>query len=236
MVVLANLNCTPSPSTTVTSQRAKRLIGGARRSDTCRVQLWSSTAPVRGTALPREFLNKAMGYTSIVSPNPPLISPLPSFSRLSLSLSPTRSLSSRSATPDSRATQWRQSAISSALTRISTATSFTSRSSSSSQSTTTTQSNMMLVDKQGNVGCVLGLPDPPRMVVFVPGTEGELDSQPQSSKPEEPRYPSLLVIDSKRTPGVFPNFISKLIYHVTSQQTHPYQPLPLRLRQHRPRQ
>ena len=190
-----------SPGTTVTSQRANAVIGGERRSDTGRVQIWSSTRPSPGPQLPEEFVDSELPtkpptpYARTVSPYAPVLAPLASFSRISLSLRPTRSASTRSVPVDAPALTPTRS-ITPALTRTSTITSSTSLSSSSSLSgrsslTRRPTNNMIQVDRRGNVGCILDQPDPPRLVVFLPA------STSQQQGPKGAGSGSLLVIDSK---------------------------------------
>ncbi|KAK3990431.1 hypothetical protein QBC44DRAFT_264691 [Cladorrhinum sp. PSN332] len=90
----------------VVTQRAGLVVGGEQRSETSRVQLWSSTAPSSGRAIPRELLGES---TSTLRNLPSRSSAAPvlplwdSFSTLTLSqgadTSPTTTTSPSSSTP-----------------------------------------------------------------------------------------------------------------------------------------
>ncbi|KAK4033070.1 hypothetical protein C8A01DRAFT_50286 [Parachaetomium inaequale] len=175
------------PNTVVTSQRANAIIGGERRRDTGRVQLWSSTRPSPGSQLPEEFLDsepstqpRRTTEPRTVSPYPPILGPLASFSRLSLSLQTTRSSSAGSVLPDAQAVPRSRSGTPSSLTRTSTVTSSTtSRSSTPSVSGLTKRPrNLIQVDKRGNMGCILDQPDPPRLVIFLPAIDQNIRINP----------------------------------------------------------
>ncbi|EAQ84110.1 predicted protein [Chaetomium globosum CBS 148.51] len=183
------------PNTVVTRQHAGLVLGGERKSDTGRVQLWSSSRPSAGSQLPEEFRElerpkKARRTVEprIVSPYVPVLGPLGSFSRLSLSLQRTRSSSDRSALPEQQPVRGPLPQSTPSLTRTSTITSSTSRSSNSSMGGITKRpTNLIQVDKRGNMGCILDQPDPARLVIFLP-VETPIKA---TTKPA----PSLLVID-----------------------------------------
>ncbi|GAB1312830.1 hypothetical protein MFIFM68171_03040 [Madurella fahalii] len=181
----------------LTCQRARRLIGGERKTDTGRVQLWSSTAQYAGPNLPQEFVgsstvtirNLPSGTTSSY---PPVIPPMDSFSRLTLSQESTRNTSSESSSLfDAQAAQSRSHTP--ALTRTSTVTSASRSSATSLHAPSIKPRNIIQVDKRGNVGCILDIPDPPRLVMFLGGTQ-PVASPPQPQSPDY-RTASLLVID-----------------------------------------
>jgi hypothetical protein len=197
------LTCHHSPKTVVTRQHAGRMIGGERKSDTGRVQLWSSSRPSAGSQLPEEFREperppKARRTVEprTVSPYAPVLGPLASFSRLSLSLQRTRSSSTGGAPPEQPTTRSPrpQSGDTPSLTRTSTLTSSTSRSSNSSLGGITRRpTNLIQVDKRGNVGCILDQPDPARLVIFLPAEE--------TTRAATRSGPSLLVIEGKPPPN-----------------------------------
>lgn len=190
-------NSGPSPTTYVVSQRANAVIGGARRAGTGRVQLWSSTRPSQGQQLPEELVDaepakktRRSSKTPLVSPNPPMLAPIAAFSRLSLSLDSRRASSTPSIPLDAQAVPRSMSGTPS-LTRTSTVTSSASLSQSSSSSLTKTvrrPTNLIQVDKRGNVGCILDEPDPPRLVIFLPSVSVQGQESAGSGQ--------LLVIDS----------------------------------------
>ncbi|KAK0737271.1 hypothetical protein B0T21DRAFT_438690 [Apiosordaria backusii] len=89
-------------------QQAEGVFGGTQRRSIGRIQLWSSTIRPTGRALPKELLNSStstlrnlpgLGFSS--NTPPPILPPLDSFSRLTLSQEPvlTPATSPNSSTP-----------------------------------------------------------------------------------------------------------------------------------------
>lgn len=131
------------------------------------------------------------------SPYPPVLAPLASFSRFSLSLEPTRSSSTGSAFLDAQAAPRIQTETPS-LTRTSTVASSRSRSSTSSLGgLARRKTNLIQVDRRGNVGCILDQPDPPRLVIFLPASEAQQRQRSKAAPAGAGGSSSLLVIDSK---------------------------------------
>ncbi|KAH6622697.1 hypothetical protein F5144DRAFT_581216 [Chaetomium tenue] len=183
------------PNTVVTRQHAGRVLGGERRSDTGRVQLWSSSRRSAGFQLPEEFREpehpSAARRTTeprTVSPYAPVLGSLGSFSRLSLTPRRTRSSSARSVLPDQQPTQGQRRQSAPSLARASTITSSTSRSSNSSLGGIFERpTNLIQVDRHGNMGYILDQPDPARLTIFLPAED--------TTRAARGSGPSLLVID-----------------------------------------
>ncbi|KAK4120037.1 hypothetical protein N657DRAFT_636913 [Parathielavia appendiculata] len=188
------------PGTVITSQRANAMFGGERRSDTGGVQVWSSTRLSSGSKLPDEFVDKEATKAArrsiqppTVSPYPPMLGPLASFSRLSLALSQGRPSSVRSVYLNGQISPQRQSRTPS-FTGTSTASSPSTSQSSTSSTVGATKrpTNMIQVDRRGTMGCILDQPEPPRLVVFLPSRN---ETQNQRWKGVTAGPGSLLVID-----------------------------------------
>ncbi|KAK3901883.1 hypothetical protein C8A05DRAFT_44566 [Staphylotrichum tortipilum] len=176
------------PTTTVTTQRANRTLGGERLSvSACRIQLWSSTRLSRGSQLPQEFLEPVPPPTplGIVAPDPPFI-PAFSFTQLGDSLD----LNPLDAQAAPRRPSWLARASTITSSSSSTATLSTTASSRQPASPKPQKSNKIIqVDKKGTEGCILDQPDPPRMVMFLPDPRGQARIQRPGSllPPQNPR-------------------------------------------------
>ncbi len=196
-----------SPNTTVTTQRANRFLGGDWRSGSGRVQLWSSTRVSRGQQIPKELFGSETPPQSppVVSPYPPVVPSLPNFSRFSLSLEPRRASSAQSIHLEPQAVPLSPSSTSSLTRTYTTGSSQSSSSGSIPGNPTKRPTNLIQVDGRGNVGCVLGQPDPPRLVIFLaPPT----DQRPQGLSTSA----SLLVINRK--------FYHKIVHPSSCQAFH----------------
>ena len=115
----------------------------------------------------------------------------------------------------------------SSLTRTYTAASSQSSSSGSLPGKPTKRpTNLIQLDSRGNVGCVLGQPDPPRLVIFL--------APPTDQRPQVLATASLLVVNRKFYHKVV-SLSSRLLFLLTcpvnlsSRPIHPHQPHTLQL-------
>ncbi|KAL1838770.1 hypothetical protein VTJ49DRAFT_2232 [Mycothermus thermophilus] len=206
------------PRAIVTLQIANPVIGGERRSTTGRIQLWTSTRPSPGRQLPPQLLDdpldkKQKRRQSLIPALPPMLAPIRNFSRLTLSSSPptttttTNNQNHRLNLQSSLAASRSDTPSLTGLSTVSTSSGEDGGDLALSPIQRRTSSNLIQVDNNGNVGCVLDHPDPPRMVIFLSSSSDSAPQfqpvyQPQPSRRSSvtatagvPDIASLLVID-----------------------------------------